>query len=891
MRLKNILILTIFFLLTSCMPISCTPPIINVNCNEASLIDAITKANLGPGHNTLILDEDCTYDLAAVDNYITDEEYFGNVGGTGLPPISTPITIEGNNATIQRHVGAPNFRILFVTSTGDLTLNDLSIHNGAALEGNKRGGGIYVNGSVLTLENVQVDNNTADLFGGGIYNDEGSLTITNSSVNYNQAVSGGGIENNSGTIIVDGDSTITNNTATIHGGGMSSFGGDLTINGGQVTNNQAGSSGGAIIVDGYSPLTFLTLDGVLFEGNTSNDEGGAISMSDITFSIMDSTFINNQTSGAIGPGGGAVIIKDSAQGTIGDGSLFDGNYSQGFGGAISINKYSGGIVSIYDTTVHNNSSEGRGGGIYSHGSLFINNSTISANTTLTDEGGGVYSQNGELIIQDSTFSNNSSASQGGGVRAYQSTITMMGSIFQGNQTSTSGGGLSTQYSTVDISDGSIFDGNTAQAQGGGIYNGQDCVMTLQDSTVSNNQASVSGTNLGGGGISNHQGTMTITTTAISGNTSGYDGGGVVNNGFMLITQSTINNNTAANQGGGIWGGNLSIINCTVSGNHADSSGGGVAALSNTSISNSTIVHNTTDYWSGGGISSHPNNTIKNSIVALNTAAQLYHSDCGVSPPLNAVGENLSSDYDTTCEYYGFTIQADPLIGPLADNGGPTWTHALLPGSPALDAAADCTDSTGTPLTFDQRFASRPGGQACDIGAYEDSDTFVPPPAILPTVPPPQAPEPTDETANCDPFAGLEISVHQLNINPETMVLPIYLRFPGAVPEIGEDGIIPFRGELGGGESNLCNQQGFEDRLYCMFTLQPSAPGTLQDLEIYMADCPDPVLTIPKVTIPELTRTDQPGTSCTADLTSGDCEAAGGHMSSGGVQTAPKCICP
>ena len=399
--------------------------------------------------------------------------------------------------------------------------------------------------------------------------------------------------------------------------------------------------------------------------------------------------------------------------------------------------------------------------------------------------------------------------------------------------------------------------------------------------------------------------MTITTTTISGNTSGYYGGGVVTNGNMLITQSTINNNTAANQGGGIWGGNLSIINCTVSGNHADSSGGGVTAKSNTSISNSTIVHNTTDYWTGGGITFDPNNTIKNSIVALNTAAALDLSDCAGQPPLNAVGENLSSDYDVSCKFNGFTIQSDPLIGPLADNGGSTWTHALLPGSPALDAATDCTDSTGTPLTFDQRFASRPGGQACDIGAYEDSDTFVPPPAILPTVPPPQAPEPADETANCDPFAGLEISVHQLNINPETMVFPIYLRFPGAVPEIGEDGINPFWGKLGGRVSNLCNQQGFEDRLYCMFTLQPSTPGTLQDLEIHKEDCPDPVITIPNVTIPYLPSNhqpsndqpsndqpsnDQPSTSCTADLGPGDCEAAGGLMSTG-VNTAPKCVCP
>jgi predicted outer membrane repeat protein len=728
------------------------------------LITAINDANKGMGHNTLILEENCVYEITAVDNYITDEESFGSQGGTGLPPISTPITIEGNNATIQRQVGAPDFRILFVTSTGDLTMNDLSILNGAIMDGNQRGGGIYLNGSSLTLNNVNVENNTADYLGGGIYNDEGTLNITDSSIDFNQATRGGGIQNIAGVIVVDGDSVIANNTAQVIGGGIHSAGGDLTINGGQVRDNQAGSGGGGLFMDGTSTLNFLNLDGVLFDGNTSNGDGGAITLADFGFDIMDSTFINNQALVASGPGGGAIAFQDGASGTIGNNSLFDGNYSQGYGGAISINQLSEGNVSIYDTTIQNNSAEVRGGGIFSNGSILISSTTVSANTALTEEGGGVYSQ-GELIIQDSTLSDNVSAQWGGGVSAYQSTVTIIGTTIQENQNSASGGGLSSTFSTVDISGGSLIEGNTAQDEGGGIFNGQDSVLTLQESTVSDNQALVPGTSWGGGGIINsHQGSMTITTTTISENTSGYYGGGVVNLGDMWISQSTINDNTATSSGGGIWGINLSLVNTTVSGNHSGNSGGGVFASSNTSIANCTIVHNTTDYWTGGGIYSSPNNTIKNSIIALNTAGALDLSDCAGQSP-NVVGENLSSDYDVSCKSDGFSIQADPLIGPLADNSGPTWTHALLPGSPALDVATDCTDTAGIPLSYDQRFAVRPGGPECDIGAYEDSNTFVPPPAPLPI-------PPSSSTSPCLGILGISlIDGDSLRIQLSTAGLP------------------------------------------------------------------------------------------------------------------------
>ena len=244
-------------------------------------------------------------------------------------------------------------------------------------------------------------------------------------------------------------------------------------------------------------------------------------------------------------------------------------------------------------------------------------------------------------------------------------------------------------------------------------------LTLEDSTVTNNQVSEAQfVGAGGGGINNHpNGTMTISSSTISGNTSEKNGG-VYNQGVMLITNSTINDNTAAQGGGGIFNeDHLTMINSTVSGNYGGGSEGvgGIFAMGNNlAIANSTIVHNTGTVRGGVYIFGNTNTLIKNSIVALNSPMDCW--GLSTASVLDILGSNLESA--STCN--GFTIHADPLIGPLADNGGQTWTHALLPTSPALDAVTDCTDPFGILVNVDQRYGLRPGGAACDIGAYEET---------------------------------------------------------------------------------------------------------------------------------------------------------------------------
>ncbi len=258
-------------------------------------------------------------------------------------------------------------------------------------------------------------------------------------------------------------------------------------------------------------------------------------------------------------------------------------------------------------------------------------------------------------------------------------------------------------------------------RGGGISNSG--TASIEYSEISGNQA------VEGGGISN-SGALTLASSTVDGNTSTgfFGGGGVFNTGNMEIRESTVSGNSATRPlGGSAFGGGimnlpesstpatLSISNSTISGNSAISLGGGIGNFGNSiigggqipaylTITGSTIASNAGG--EGGGIYGESGEIVQMSVLAGNT-------------PTNCSGTFSSSGNvvsDSTC---GSAIVSDPLLGPLASNGGPTLTHALGSGSPAIDAF----DSAACPAT-DQRGVARPkdgdgDSQArCDIGALE-----------------------------------------------------------------------------------------------------------------------------------------------------------------------------
>jgi uncharacterized delta-60 repeat protein len=290
-------------------------------------------------------------------------------------------------------------------------------------------------------------------------------------------------------------------------------------------------------------------------------------------------------------------------------------------------------------------------------------------------------------------------------------------------------------------------GANGGAAGGGINNGG--TLTVTNSTISNNGAYY------GGGIYNG-GTLTFSNSTISGNSSSFSGGGIENGGILSVSNSIISGNHAStfpagSSGGGIYNrGSLTVSNSNISGNtSAHGSGGGLANEGgNATINNSTVSGN--DATWGGGVHNQPecndfdtcpSNTayvyITNSTIASNTGGGivswgdvgfLYSVETlvntivadGISGTIDSASHNLIGDAASSGGIVnganGNIAGVDPMLGPLRDNGGPTPTHALLAGSPAINAGDNALAIGGT----DQRGPGFPriGGGTVDIGAFE-----------------------------------------------------------------------------------------------------------------------------------------------------------------------------
>jgi hypothetical protein len=236
-------------------------------------------------------------------------------------------------------------------------------------------------------------------------------------------------------------------------------------------------------------------------------------------------------------------------------------------------------------------------------------------------------------------------------------------------------------------------------------------VTLQDLTIRNGHP-----NANGGGLLNY-GTLTLTNSTIRGNTSAAFGGGVYNGGTLTLTHSTVSGNTAA-FGGGVSNdhqGWMTLTHSTVSSNKAGNSGG-IFNAGPLTLTHSTVSGNTADF--GGSVSNTGTVTLTNSIIANRPNG----GDCSTGYPSSIGSRGYNLDSDRSCHLTAGTDRpgVDPLLGPLQNNGGRTFTHALLPGSPAIDAIPWGTNGCGTTHIGDQRWQARPQpvGGTCDIGAYE-----------------------------------------------------------------------------------------------------------------------------------------------------------------------------
>lgn len=306
-------------------------------------------------------------------------------------------------------------------------------------------------------------------------------------------------------------------------------------------------------------------------------------------------------------------------------------------------------------------------------------------------------------------------------------------------------------------------------------------------------------------------TVTISgLTMRHGRVTGF-GGGIHNSGTLTLTNSTVSDNIARDPFGGNGGGilnqtgaTLALTNSTVSGNTATLQGGGIFSNGTLTITNSTFSNNSAS--NGGGIASFGTAQLVNTIIANNPSG----GDCAVNS-LTSLGHNLDSDNSCKLTEPDDLPGVDPLLGPLQDNGGPTFTHALLAGSPAIDAG----DDAEAPAT-DQRGTTRPVGSASDIGAFEA-------PAADLAMAKSASPTSVDVGSKVDVGSNLNYTLIVTNNGPDTAInVSLTDTLPGVVTFVSASA-----GCIESGGTVTCTTASLAKGANVQFTITVTAPSTGQ----------------------------------------------------------------
>ncbi|MGO9468832.1 MAG: choice-of-anchor Q domain-containing protein [Isosphaeraceae bacterium] len=686
------------------------------------------------------------------------------------PAAYGPEVIDGPGANLVTINGADAIGIFSVANGTTATIAGLTLTNGNAASG----GGI-VNQGTLTLSNCTVTgNNATSTSGGGIYN-SGTLSLSNCTVTGNSATSSGGGIYNKGTLNLN-NCTVGTSTGinTASSGGSIYNSGALTATDCTVTGKSTGALG---VGGGIENVDTTTLINSTVSNSSSPVAGGGIYSSG-TLILANCTIASNQTGGSGGGNGGGIENEGVLSLTS---CTIANNKAAIYGGGISVGgdststtlantivagnsagsnsdgpDISGTVNSLGYNLIGNNSGSGgfgptdlqgtasnplnpllgqlqNNGGPTPTMALSPGSPAIDAGSNVlipsaitTDQRGFARIANGLVDIgafEVQVYTAYSTADSGGGSlrNALNNANQAGGSVVV--VTATGVIGLASALPTITQSVQILGPGaNNLVVSGSGLYqvfniNSGSSVtiagLTISDGMVSNND---------GGGIEN-AGALTLTDCTVANNAATGSvvneptGGGIYNSGTVTATRCTIANNSAVLDGGGIDNdGTVILANCTIAGNQTSGDGGGIQNEGVLSATNCTIANNSAAL-DGGGISVGVNSTsttLANTIVGGNSAA----SGPDVSGMVTSKGYNLIGNPSGGSGFANNdTLGKNPVIGILQNNGGPTPTIALLPGSPAIGAGSSSISGVTVPST-DQRGVPRPFNGTVDIGAFQ-----------------------------------------------------------------------------------------------------------------------------------------------------------------------------
>lgn len=636
-------------------------------------------------------------------------------------------TITGGSATdnVAAREGGGFWNNTGMMTIAGTTFTDNVAQGNAADDG---GGAVFNNGGTTVLTNVTATGNQAtgtSGSGGALMSLGGTMTVTGGTLSGNLANRAGAGAESAGALMTLTDVTVDDNDIPVatampgNGGGVHAGGGTLTVRGGTYSGNDA-TEGGALWASGTLVVEPSAAGATMITGNTGrgpaadNGGGGIYLDGSATGTITGATLMNNAATGTSGSGGG-LLVTPGASATV-TGGTFTGNRANRAGAGIEV---AGGTLTLVGVTVDDND--------------------IPAATAMPGNGGGLHAGGGTVTIRGGAFLDND-ATEGGalwssGVLSVEpddadTATTLSGNTGRGPDATNGGGGVFAETGATVMLRETIITDNAATGtagSGGGIFVADGATLTMEGGSVSMNEANRAGAGIEvAGDGTTPAGTALVLTrvtvdanliaTAAPGNGGGLHVGGA---GVVTIRKSTFSNNMAR-EGAGLWMAGTSTLDLalsTVSGNMATEDGGGVydnggASAATITLADVTVAGNTAGGIGGGLLSESTDGasfSLQNSIVADNAAP----TGPDASGQIRSEGTNL---FETTT---GATVSGpatgdvtgmDPMLGPLADNGGPTLTHLPDAGSPAVNAG----QST---YTVDQRDFLRAVGQD-DIGAVE-----------------------------------------------------------------------------------------------------------------------------------------------------------------------------
>jgi hypothetical protein len=595
--------------------------------------------------------------------------------------------------------------------SGNLVMLDSAVTDNISVSS---GGGLSLTNAMATtlIRNSTISGNKASDNGGGIAFSQGSLTIQNSTITNNTAsgAAGGGIARTSGTGTISLASTIVSGNFNASSPDISSAG-TVNVNfsavGASMGFTLSGSSGNNLPFQPHANLLLSALGN--FGGTTQSHHPNP-----------GSPLINAGSNP--GPTGfdqrGIGFVRSNGQTDIGAVEVQSGQF-------VVTNANDAGVGSLRYAVQNSNGNPGTDLIVFDP--VFFSVSRVITLTT------------GQLSVTDSVNINGPgpqlaaiSGNNASRIMAISSgsallDVTISGlTLAQGNASGLQGGAIASFGENLTVAN-CVISGNSANSVGG-ILVLSPGYLNLIDSQIVNNSASF---DVGGVGSS---GGVNIVRSSISGNMAGGISGGLYVRNGLKMDDSTVANNLALTMGGGFTLVNFTpstflIRNSTISGNTAGNGGGILLGYSSSfqfnstlMVQNSTITNNSAGTGTGGGIArlfGTGTIDIESSICAGNTngVAPDIFSTGTVNLKTSLVGNGLGFVPTDLGGNLPFGTKAK--LAPLADNGGPTWTHALLPGSPAINAGSNPSLVLG-----DQRGFARVFGGAADMGAVEQFVTSV-----------------------------------------------------------------------------------------------------------------------------------------------------------------------